>query len=122
MLMTGMFRLVLLPGIEPAAFENHMGDVFSRSVFRPTRITASFEHQLLRSTIRRSNDPAPHSPHPAIQYLWQVQVQLVTEAGYDFEANAKTVQQEVAQFALLVDIHSFSLVEGLTPGKANEED
>jgi hypothetical protein len=44
------------------------------------------------------------------QYVWQVTVDLVTDAGYDFAQNAEHVQASVAAFGVLIHIEAFTHV------------
>ena len=116
MLMTGLFRFALLPDVEPESFEAHMRDeVFGGFALQATRITHSFDHQLLLAQVRRSGDDGLHSPHPGTQYVWQATVNLMTDAGYDFEQNIERIQQRVGQFAVLIDVESYTIIEGVTP-------
>lgn len=107
MKMTGLFRFALLPGADAEAFEEHMRtDVFgSPNALQLTRITSGFSHQLLVAE-RRSAGESTH-PHPGAHYVWLTTVDLVTDAGYDFEENGPSVQQQVEQFAVLVAIESY---------------
>ena len=113
MFMTGLFRFALLPGVEASAFEEHITDeVFTHpNALQLTRITRGFSHQLLAATLRRPGDPELINPHPGLQYVWQATVDLQTDSGYDFESNADSVQERVAEFATLIAIESYLNVE-----------
>jgi hypothetical protein len=91
---TGLYRLVLLPGAEPEAFEQHIQSaVFHEmQIMQLTRVTAHFTHQLLQG--------------PRRQYVWQAIVDLV-EDGYDFDQNADRVQESVKEFAVLTGVESY---------------
>lgn len=95
MVKTGQFRLVLLPGADAQEFEAHMAEtVFANAnAFQLTRITRGFSHVLLDAGER--------------QYVWQSTVDLQTDAGYDFAANAPGVQGAVADFAILIGADEF---------------
>lgn len=99
MVMTGQFRIALLPNADPQAFIDHMKNVVFRdtSALQLTRITRSFDHQLLAGPMR--------------QYVWQARVDLQTSAGYNFGENAERVQQRVEQFGVLIEIQTFTNVE-----------
>jgi hypothetical protein len=115
MLMTGLFRLALLPGVEPETFEAQMRDeILHEFALQATRITSDFDHQLLRADVRQRGDDADRDGHLSQHYVWQATVRLMTDAGYDFERNAERVQEAVAQFAVLIGIESFTNVEGAT--------
>ena len=123
MLMVGLFRFALLPHAEPESFEAHMRDeVFDGPALQLTRTTSGFDHQLLLASLRRSGDDGLHSPHPGTQYLWQVTVNLMTDSGYDFEQNAARVQEQVAQFAVLIGVESYTIIEGSTPEEQGPEE
>jgi hypothetical protein len=98
---TGLYRLVLLPGAEPEAFEQHMQSaVFhSKKILQLTRVTAGFTHQLLQG--------------PRRQYVWQASVDLVGDP-YDFDQNADRVQDSVKEFAVLTGVESYRNVEPVT--------
>ena len=115
MLMTGLFRLALLPGVEPEAFETQIRDeILHEFALQATRITSDFDHQLLRADVRQRGEDDSERAGLAQQYVWHVTVRLMTDAGYDFEGNAGRVQEAVAQFAVLIGIESYTNVEGAT--------
>jgi hypothetical protein len=113
MMMTGLFRFALLPGVEPESFEEHRTDkVFTNPhALQLTRITRRFNHQLLSCRFRRPGNRDQIDPNPGRQYVWQAMVELQTNSGYDFEENADSVQERVAQFAVLVAVESYAHVE-----------
>jgi hypothetical protein len=82
MTMTGLFHITLLPDADEQAFVTHMtATVFKDvSALQLTRITAAFRHTLLkgRSEFR--------------EYVWQVEVDLVTDHEYNFAENTARVQ------------------------------
>jgi hypothetical protein len=96
--MTGQYRIALLPGADPQAFVEHMQNEVFRDAggLQLTRITRAFDHRLLAGSMR--------------QYVWQVTVDLVTDAGYDFAQNAEHVQASVAAFGVLIHIEAFTHV------------
>ena len=98
MLITGQFRIALLPGTDQQAFIEHMKNVVftGPGVLQLTRITRSFDHQLLEGSMR--------------QYVWQTTVDLVTDAGYNFLENAERVQASVEAFGVLIHIEAFTNV------------
>ena len=96
--MTGVYHIVLRPDADEQAFVKHMTDVVFEdpNALQPTRITRSFAHQLLKA---QGSLP---------RYSWQTTVDLETDAGYDFERNAGTVQKHVESFGLLVGIDAYT--------------
>ena len=98
MTMTGIYRIVLAPGTNEAAFVNHMeNEVFTATgVLQLTRITSHFAHALLKS----QGAPA--------QYAWVVTVDLVTSAGYDFDQNIDRVQKSIAHFGVLTAVETYT--------------
>jgi hypothetical protein len=99
MIMTGQFRIALLPNADSRRFIDHMKNVVfgDSSTLQLTRITRSFTHQLLEAPMR--------------QYVWQVRVNLETGAGYDFAENAGRIQDRIGEFGVLVEIEAFTNVE-----------
>jgi hypothetical protein len=109
MVMIGTFRIALLSGVDPAAFDRYMPEeVFTdTSALQLTRITRAFHHTLLGSALRRPGDERFTDPDPGIQYIWQAAVDLVTDSGYDFDENAGRVQERVGEYTVLIGIESY---------------
>ncbi len=99
MMMTGMYRIALLPGADEKAFVSHMQDeVFKDpNALQSTRNTRGFQHQLLKvdGNLR--------------QYCWQATADLQTNAGYDFAQEAQ-VQKWVQDFGVLIGVESYTHV------------
>ena len=100
MIMTGVYRIALLPSADEQAFVKHMTDVVFKNpnALQLTRITRGFEHQLLKiqGDLR--------------QYAWQAQVDLQTDAGYDFAQNSR-VQESIKDFGVLIGIEAYTNIE-----------
>jgi hypothetical protein len=100
MTMTGLFHITLLPDADEQAFVTHMtGTVFKDvSALQLTRITAAFRHKLLkgRSEFR--------------EYVWQVEVDLVTDHEYDFAENIARVQKSLAGSGVLSGLYVYTQV------------
>jgi hypothetical protein len=113
MIMTGIFRFVLLPHVKGKSFEEYMIDqVFTNpDVLQATRITRGFSHELLACRFRRPGRREFINPHPETQYVWQAKVKLQTDSGYNFEQNVDSIRDHVAQFALLIGVDSYSNVD-----------
>jgi hypothetical protein len=91
--MTGQFHFALVPSSDEQAFVDAMRkDVFG--VLRSTRITRGFDHVLLKG------------PTPG-QYMWQARVDLMSDHGYDFSADAPQVQKAVKNHAVLIGVDAF---------------
>jgi hypothetical protein len=115
MIMTGLFRFAVHPGVDAAAFEQHMAELFTEAdALQLTRITTGFDHKLLAVTYRTPGSPEPITPVPGRQYIWKVEVNLHTDSGYDFHANAERVQERVADFATLIALEAYTNVESAT--------
>jgi hypothetical protein len=98
-IMTGIYRIALLPGVDEKLFVDHMvNEVFD--VLQLTRITSAFTHTLL---------VAKTSPR---QFAWIVTVTLVTEQGYDFDQNNQRIQESVAKFGLLIATETYRKIAG----------
>jgi len=94
--MTGQCHFALVPGADEQDFVDTMRkDVFN--VLPSTRITRGFEHVLLKG-------PAPR------QFVWQARVDLMTDHGYDFSADAPQVQELVKSHAVLIGVDAFENV------------
>lgn len=108
MIMTGHYRLALHPGADADAFEQHLiANVFtSPQAVQATRITSGFDNQLLRTASRLNTAETP-DPSLAPQYVWSMTINLVTDAGYDFDRNAPAIQELVAQHATLIGVEAF---------------
>jgi hypothetical protein len=92
----GQFHFALVPGADERAFVDTMRkDVFE--VLHSTRITRGFDHVLLKG-------PAPR------QFVWQARVDLMTDHGYDFSADAPQVQELVGSHAVLIGVDTFENV------------
>jgi hypothetical protein len=104
MQMTGVYQIALLTQVTERAFVDHMTtSVFAdATVLQATRITTGFTHQLLR---RKGN---------LRQYAWQVTVDLVTDAGYDFDQNTERVQERIRDFGIVIGVDTYTNV---TPGE-----
>ena len=100
MKMLGVYHIALLPAADEAAFVRHMtGKVFpSTDILQLTRITSGFSHQLLRRAGQLH------------QFAWNVTVQLVTDAGYDFEQNVQRIQASLHAFGLVIGVDTFTEV------------
>ena len=100
MIMTGAYRIALLPSADEQAFVRHMTDVVfnNPSALQLTRTTEQFEHQLLKI----SGDLR--------QYVWQVKVTLTTDVPYDFTQNAK-VQETIMDFGVLFSVEAYTNIE-----------
>jgi hypothetical protein len=99
MIMTGMYRIALLPEADEKRFIDHMrSKVFD--VLQLTRVTRGFTHTLLKS----GSDFR--------QYVWLAAVDLVGDGDYNFGRNRERVQEAIAEFGLLVGIDSFLNLEG----------
>lgn len=100
MKMTGLFHLTLLPSTDDPNFEKQITEVAfaNPSVMQSTRITRDFDHRLLkkRNSLR--------------QYVWQVDVDLMTDHDYDFAANITKVQDAIDGMAVITAIDVFERV------------
>lgn len=100
MTMTGLFHITLLPDADEQAFVTHMtGTVFKDvSALQLTRTTSAFRHQLLkgRSEFR--------------EYVWQVDVDLMTDHEYDFAENIARVQKNLAGSGVLSGLYVYTQV------------
>jgi hypothetical protein len=98
MKMLGVYHIALFPAADEADFVRHMtGEVFpSTDILQLTRITSGFSHQLLKS------------PGHLRQFAWNVTVQLVTDAGYDFEQNVERIQGSLEAFGLVIGVDTFT--------------
>ncbi len=97
MRMTGLYQIALLGEVDEQAFVAHMTrEVFpDATALQLTRITSGFSHQLLRrqGTFR--------------QYAWYVTIDLMTDAGYDFEQNIERIQERIRQFGVLTGVETY---------------
>ncbi len=86
MTMTGQFHITLMPGADEPAFAAHMKDTVFKDVsaLQSTRITAAFRHRLLKGRAEFR------------EYVWQVEVDLVTDHEYDFAENVARVEKSLA--------------------------
>jgi hypothetical protein len=84
--MTGQFHIALLPGADETTFAAHMKETVFKDVsaLQSTRITAAFRHRLLKA------------PAGFREYVWQVEVDLVTDHEYDFAENVPRVEKSLA--------------------------
>lgn len=98
MKMVGVYHIALLPTADETAFVRHMaGEVFpSTSILQLTRITSGFSHRLLKRSGQLH------------QFAWNVTVQLVTDAGYDFQQNVERIQASLQAFGLVIGIDTFT--------------
>lgn len=99
MIVTGIYRIALLPEADEKLFVDHMvKNVFN--VLQLTRITKSFTHALLamKSDFR--------------QCAWIVTVDLVTDHGYNFEENNERIQTAIAEFGLLIGTETYRKLAG----------
>jgi len=105
---TAHYHLVLHAGADADAFEALYADNAMDGVIQPTRITSGFDTRLLRS----ADDPTDgDSALPAgRRYVWEVNVTLVTDKGYDFGRNVEGLQAGVADLATVYRLESFTPV------------
>lgn len=100
MTMTGQFHITLTPDADEKAFVTRMtGVVFNdMASLQSTRITAAFRHRLLkgRSEFR--------------EYVWQVEVDLVTDHEYDFAENVERVQKSLAGSGVVTGLDVYTHV------------
>lgn len=98
--MTGLYQIALLGQVDEQAFVEHMAKrVFEdATVLQATRITRHFAHQILRrkGSLR--------------QYAWQVTVDLMTDAGYDFDQNVERVQESIREFGVVIGVDAYAIV------------
>lgn len=108
MIMTGHYRFALHPGADAGAFEEHLiANVFtSPRAVQATRITSGVDNQLLRATPRLTTAETPE-PSSGPQYVWAMTINLVTDAGYDYDRNAAAMQELVADHATLIGVEAF---------------
>jgi hypothetical protein len=94
--MTAIYRIALLPDADERAFVDHMAKVFR--ILQLTRVTSGFTHMLLamKSGLR--------------QYAWIVTVDLVTDQGYNFDENIERIQENIAQFGVLIGAETYENV------------
>lgn len=98
MRMLGVYHIALLPTADETAFVGHMtAKVFPRSdILQLTRVTSGFTHRLLKRAGQLD------------QFAWNVTVQLMTDAGYDFEQNVERIQASLQAFGLLIGVDTFT--------------
>jgi len=108
MRMTGHYHLVLQAGADADAFEALFADEGMRDVLRSTRITSGFDTRLLRATGERPGDGDEGDVFAGRRYLWQVDVTLMTGAGYRYGENIEALQQRVDGLATVYGLHIFS--------------
>ena len=94
-MMTGIFRIALLPAADEQEFVEHMvSSVFD--VLQSTRITRGFRHSLLKSESEFR------------QYVWLATIDLVGNGQYDFDENRERVQKAIADVGLLIGIDVYT--------------
>jgi hypothetical protein len=119
----GLYRMALLPGVEPEAFEEHISQnvLGDTSLIQLTRITpdrGSFSG-LSRARVRRPGDRDFTEPTPRPQYMLRADINLMTDAGYDFDMNSAAIQARVADFAVLTATNSYLSVAAATTGRTD---
>jgi hypothetical protein len=105
----GHYRFALHPSADAAAFEALVSSMSGESTLQLTRVTSGFSERMLE-VVRRA-DADEESRYPGPQYVWEVTVRLVSGDRYDFAGSADRVQEAVADFATLVAVEAFRMVE-----------
>ena len=100
MKMTGLFHLTLLPSTVDTTFEKELTEVAFTNVsaMQSTRITTGVDHVLLkkRGELR--------------QYVWQVDVDQMTNHDYDFAQNLARVQEALKDMAVVTGVEVYEIV------------
>lgn len=96
--MLGVYHIALLPTADETDFVRHMtAEVFpSTDILQLTRITSGFSPRLLKSA------------GDLRQFAWKVTVQLVTNAGYEFEQNVERIEGSLQEFGLVIGVDTFT--------------
>jgi hypothetical protein len=99
MTMTGQFHITLLPEADEKAFVARMTDTVFKdpAAMQLTRITEAFRHRLLKGRAEFR------------EYVWQVEVDLVTDHEYSFAQNVERVQQALAGSGVLTGLDVYTL-------------
>ncbi len=105
---TAHYHLVLHAGSDPEAFETLFADDGMRDVLQTTRITSAFDTRLLRATRETPGDDTGSVSFG--RYVWQVDVTLMTDAGYRFGENVERLQERVAGVATVYGVDAFTTV------------
>jgi hypothetical protein len=100
MTMTGQFHITLVPGADEKAFTARMKDTVFKdpSAMQLTRITAAFRHRLLKGRAEFR------------EYVWQVEVDLVTDHEYSFAENVARVQESLAGAGVVTGLDVYTHV------------
>lgn len=101
MLVSGHFTIQLAPGADQTELEQRLSAMGSDTAIplRPTRITRHFSSRLLRS----------HA-WPG-RYVWAVDVDLMTDAGYRFSDNLEDVQARLEGLGVIVSLDTYVVPE-----------
>ncbi len=109
MRMTAHYQLVLHAGSDPEEFEALFAGDEMRVVLQTTRITSAFSTRLLRASDERPDDGIDAEGLLRRRYIWEVDVTLMTGAGYGFSANTDALQQRVAELATVYRLDTFAV-------------
>ena len=107
---TAHYHLVLHPGSDAGAFEALFADDGLKGALQSTRITSGFDTRLLRATDDTAEPDGDPASEAGRRYVWEVNVTLMTSAGYRFARNIRGLQEGVAELATVYRLDTFAPV------------